>query len=293
MFVPARPASKPGRKARLPLACWGLFKGVALGGAVAKFYQLKALSPLLALKREELPLRYSFDRFGDATQPWLVRWIVDSAGFWLQVNDHYMPNSPLSQQEFQDLSGFNPDDLEHSYLNGIGYRYGFPGGKPILPLPFTAIQLFEFDRQLGGVVRDNFCLGEKEADSQLAELEQSNPEAAELARIIFSGVMPEQQLTTPSPAPAVNESASDGVEPDKAGPAKPLQRTAAQDFAILYEIEKQGFDPLALPKNSPGKPGVKAAIRAALSENSLFTGGTVFDKAWERMTAHADIAIQD
>ena len=86
--------------------------------------------------------------------------------------------------------------------------------------------------------------------------------------------------------------ASDGVEQDKAGPAKPLQRTAAQDSAILCEIEKQGYDPLALPKNLPGKPGVKAAIRAALSENSLFTGGTVFDKAWERLTARADIAIQ-
>lgn len=94
------------------------------------------------------------------------------------------------------------------------------------------------------------------------------------------------------PAPVVAESASGGVQPDRPGPAKPLQRTAAQDSAILCEIKKQGYDPIALPKNIPGKPGAKAAIRAALSENSLFTGGTVFDKAWERLTAHADIAIQ-
>jgi len=102
----------------------------------------------------------------------------------------------------------------------------------------------------------------------------------------------EQANTQTQAAPVVAHSASDGVELGKAGPAKPLQRTAAQDFAILCEIEKQGYDPLAVPKNPPGKPGAKAAIRTALSKNSLFTGGTVFDKAWERLTARADIVIQ-
>lgn len=101
------------------------------------------------------------------------------------------------------------------------------------------------------------------------------------------------EASTPSNAPVVAVIASGDLQLDKVGPAKPLQRTAAQDFAILCEIKKQGYDPLALPKNLPGKPGVKAAIRASLSENSLFTGGTVFDKAWERLTARADIAIQD
>ncbi len=99
-----------------------------------------------------------------------------------------------------------------------------------------------------------------------------------------------QQASEATPVGTVG--AAGGMEVDKAGPAKPLQRTAAQDFAILCEIEKQGYDPLALPKNPPGKPGAKAAIRTALSENSLFTGGTVFDKAWVRLTARADIAIQ-
>lgn len=97
--------------------------------------------------------------------------------------------------------------------------------------------------------------------------------------------------TAATPAPVETAGAPGGVKPAKAGPAKPLQRTAAQDSAILCEIEKQGYDPLALPKNLPGKAGVKAAIRAALSQNSLFTGETVFNKAWERLTARADIAI--
>jgi hypothetical protein len=100
-------------------------------------------------------------------------------------------------------------------------------------------------------------------------------------------------LVTPIPAaPLVTAGAPGGVEPVKAGPAKPLQRTAAQDLAILCEIEKLGYHPLALPKNPSGKSGVKAVIRAALSKNLLFTGTTVFNKAWERLTAREDIAIQ-
>jgi hypothetical protein len=100
------------------------------------------------------------------------------------------------------------------------------------------------------------------------------------------------RFPNPSSAPVVTAGAPGGVEPAKVGPAKPLQRTAAQDSAILCEIEKQGYDPLALPKNPSGKSGVKADIRAALSQNPLFTGTRVFDKAWERLTTHKDIAIQ-
>ena len=97
---------------------------------------------------------------------------------------------------------------------------------------------------------------------------------------------------TAKPAPEVALGASGGVELDKTVPAKPLQRTAAQDSAILSEIEKLGYDPMALPKNPPGKPGAKAAIRIALAKSSLFTGARVFDKAWERLTSSGDIVIQ-
>ncbi len=103
--------------------------------------------------------------------------------------------------------------------------------------------------------------------------------------------LPAQTGTTSATVGAVG--ASGGVETDKAVPAKPLQRTAAQDSAILCEIKKLGFNPMSLAKNPSGKPGVKAAVRAALLQSPLFTGRTVFDKAWERLTAHADIAIQD
>ncbi|MCX7258573.1 MAG: hypothetical protein NTZ64_18155 [Polaromonas sp.] len=106
------------------------------------------------------------------------------------------------------------------------------------------------------------------------------------------------QATTPSPepapqaAPVVAVIASGGVVTAKAAQVRPLQRTSAQDNAIICEIQKQGYDPLALPKNPKGKPGVKAIIRAALSDNELFVGSTIFNKAWERLAASADIVIK-
>lgn len=53
-----------------------------------------------------------------------------------------------------------------------------------------------------------------------------------------------------------------------------------------------GIDPLAVPKNSPGKAGTKAEVRTALDSNPLFTGTTVFDKAWERLTNRGEIVIR-
>ena len=73
---------------------------------------------------------------------------------------------------------------------------------------------------------------------------------------------------------------------------KPLQRAVVQDGLILAEIRKQGYDPLALPKNQPGKPGVKAAIRAAVRGNSMFIGTSIFDAAWERLTKTSEIVIK-
>jgi hypothetical protein len=72
----------------------------------------------------------------------------------------------------------------------------------------------------------------------------------------------------------------------------PVQRGAAQDAAILFELKKLGYDPLDLPKNQTGKPGVKAAIRKALLDNKLFIGTSVFNRAWERLTDSANIVIR-
>ena len=79
---------------------------------------------------------------------------------------------------------------------------------------------------------------------------------------------------------------------NEAESVKPIQRGAAQDAAILKQIKVLGHDPLNLPPNRAGKPGTKAAVRAALKRDRLFTGAKVFDKAWERLTENSDIVIK-
>jgi len=75
-------------------------------------------------------------------------------------------------------------------------------------------------------------------------------------------------------------------------PSKPVQRSAAQEQAILAEIERLNLDPRALPKPEPGKAGVKATVRASLEGvNPLFLKrSTVFAKAWERLRQRGEIA---
>lgn len=69
----------------------------------------------------------------------------------------------------------------------------------------------------------------------------------------------------------------------------PVQRTAAQNAAILEAIKTEGYEAKSLPKSRAGKPGVKALIRTAVATNSLFQG-KVFEKAWERLRSSGEIA---
>lgn len=95
------------------------------------------------------------------------------------------------------------------------------------------------------------------------------------------------RLLEPGQTSAIADTAS-----APAAAMKPLQRSRAQDAAILGEIRKQGYDPLALPKNAQGKKGVKYDIRAAIGKNGLFTGTTVFNKAWTRLAGNFEIVIK-
>jgi hypothetical protein len=73
----------------------------------------------------------------------------------------------------------------------------------------------------------------------------------------------------------------------------PMSRHRAQEQTILNAITNLKLDPLNLPANDAGRPGVKAKVRKALGTSQLFTGSTVFDKAWERLTLQQDIKIQE
>jgi hypothetical protein len=73
----------------------------------------------------------------------------------------------------------------------------------------------------------------------------------------------------------------------------PISRFFAQETAILKTIEELELDPKKLPRNLPGKSGVKALVRQKLKHNRMFTGPNVFKKAWERLAKNGDIIIID
>lgn len=76
-----------------------------------------------------------------------------------------------------------------------------------------------------------------------------------------------------------------GTVPDTGNANKkpPLQQLF-QEQEILRVIGELSYDPKNLPKQAPGKSGVKAEVRAKL----LFSSG-VFNKAWDRLRASRDI----
>ena len=71
---------------------------------------------------------------------------------------------------------------------------------------------------------------------------------------------------------------------DKSPSARPPSQQRFQEEAILRVIRDLGLDPLALPSNERGKPGVKTDVRAKLGFSSA-----VFNKAWERLRSQRDI----
>lgn len=62
---------------------------------------------------------------------------------------------------------------------------------------------------------------------------------------------------------------------------RPLQRTLWRQTAILTKIREASFDPKALPKNLPGKPGVRAQVRNGLSKQDW--PGKTFDRTWQAL----------
>ncbi|WP_232341786.1 hypothetical protein [Burkholderia pseudomallei] len=78
---------------------------------------------------------------------------------------------------------------------------------------------------------------------------------------------------------------SSQLEPTKAAARRPLKQQAHQEAEILRVIRELNHDPKKLPKQKPGKPGVKAAVREKLTFSKK-----VFDKAWDRLRASGDVA---
>lgn len=271
---------------------------------MTKTYGLKAIRALLPMAREAPPLLASYDPFGDGTESWIVRYIVDSIGFWLQVNDQYgcggVNKSPLSIREIEGMTGLNQDDLEATSLDGVGARWGLPGGAPLLPLPFTAKQFLDFDARCNGLFSGAMerpvwqPLPESELENaadlepegrnfeaeRIAELETTNPEAAELAKIILSGV-----------APVSDSAIQDSLDEAQGAIIVQQPKLRVQEVKILELLKQESYNPSKLPRIVKGKSGAKAKIKvlACALKPVIFTEST-FNKAWQRLRSGKEIS---
>jgi hypothetical protein len=69
-----------------------------------------------------------------------------------------------------------------------------------------------------------------------------------------------------------------------------VYRLPVQEEVILEELRALGYVPSSLPKNTPGKAGVKKTVQVKLANHPVFSGSKTFSKAWERLRADARIA---
>lgn len=80
-----------------------------------------------------------------------------------------------------------------------------------------------------------------------------------------------------------------------ADPTAPIARQRWQENEILRILKLLGYSPLALPKADAGKKGVKfeARTRCVADNSSKWSGSSVFDKAWNRLSEQARIKYSE
>lgn len=164
---------------------------------------------------------------------------------------------------------FNPADATRwaARANGAARRF------PLFPFMSDEFGAPMTERSAWGAVNRD----ETQELSALPGLAHMLPSVAALpVAPAAEPVSAEVIVANQTPAPAIKE---------------PVQRRAAQDAAIIASLRAAGHDPLALPKNIAGKKGIKAATRIALGNGGMWVG-TVFNKAWERLTSNDDISYK-
>lgn len=70
-------------------------------------------------------------------------------------------------------------------------------------------------------------------------------------------------------------------------------RLREQENAILAMIRELDYDPKALPKNEPGRPGVKNKVFEKLQKHPLFNAKTALKKAWDRLRSDNELIDMD
>ncbi|WP_254616950.1 hypothetical protein [Burkholderia cepacia] len=95
---------------------------------------------------------------------------------------------------------------------------------------------------------------------------------------------PEWRVTYRLPVAETRAARIHVIEPEHPLSKPPLQQQH-QESEILRKIRDLGVDPKNLPKQKPGKPGIKSAVRTKLPFSEK-----VFDLAWERLRKNGEIA---
>jgi hypothetical protein len=73
-----------------------------------------------------------------------------------------------------------------------------------------------------------------------------------------------------------------------------VPKLEAQVAAVLREIELHDLRPKALPRNSTGRPGIKAELKAKLlKQKQLFQSPRAFEHTWQTMRTLGEIAYDD
>ncbi|MCG8987715.1 hypothetical protein MI467_12805 [Delftia acidovorans] len=146
---------------------------------MTKTYQREDLRALLGVSVQ------SGESLGDGDA---VRYVFRRDGLWLAL-DEEMERLALPQELVASIGLSDPEPKQDE--PGV---YGLPGQRPLLPFPFTARQLLEFDETAGGVVHERCERGAftQEWVNELAQATGQKDEAkarhnaAELARYVMA-----------------------------------------------------------------------------------------------------------
>ncbi|WP_024537721.1 hypothetical protein [Comamonas badia] len=116
---------------------------------MTKTYLAADLADLCSIDRNNAgELVFDYDAFA---------YVFRADGLWLRLPDAIWN---LTHAEQQAITGMNPRRLQRSDGELWGKAAVFPSLEnvaPILPFPFTALQLWDFDRDTGSKVVEYWC----------------------------------------------------------------------------------------------------------------------------------------
>lgn len=114
----------------------------------------------------------------------LFAYLLGDDGVWLSFSDR------LADFEVQALTGYAISELEKRELTSSGVRvWGLRGDKPLLPIPFTLVQVLAFDEHTCSTLSERHQYVD-DTELHIQELHECSPDAAEVVRALVLREMP-------------------------------------------------------------------------------------------------------